>query len=86
VRLDQPVGTLFVRYTGEPAVNNIRIFAHCVEDRSRPQAPVSVTHVWSENGVRKTRHVQLDSPGEYEIEVKDEPVDESIDLACASRP
>jgi hypothetical protein len=84
VRLSEPARALFVRYTGEPAVNNVRLFAHCVDDQPRPSAPVLVTHVWSESGVRKSRQVKLDGPGKYEIEVSAEPVDESIEMAVPS--
>jgi len=84
VRLDEPVRALFVRYTGEPALNNLRIFAHCVEDRPRSGAPMVVTHEWTENGVRKTKQVQLDQPAAYEIVAEAEPVDESIEMAVPS--
>ena len=84
VKLDEPARTLFVRYVGEPAVNNIRIFAHCLEDRPLPSAPVLLTHEWSENGVRRSKQVRLEAPGEYDIEAGADPVDESIEMAIAS--
>ncbi|MEK7678416.1 MAG: right-handed parallel beta-helix repeat-containing protein [Verrucomicrobiota bacterium] len=84
VKLDEPVRSVFVRYTGEPAVNNLRIFAHCVEDRPRTTAPVVLTHEWSKNGARKTRQVKLDGPGEYEIEANADLADESIEMAIPS--
>ncbi len=85
VRLDEPARAILVRYTGEPAVNNLRIFAHCVEDRLRAQTPVVLTHEWSENGVRITKQVKLEGPSEYEIEVTADPADESIEMAIPSR-
>jgi hypothetical protein len=84
VRLDDPAREVFVRYTGDPAVNNIRLFAHCVDDRPRAPAPVLVTHAWTENGVRRSRQVRLDGPGEYEVEAKAEPVDEFIEIVIPS--
>src|SRR2546427_5538706 len=72
---------LLVRYIGEPALNNIRIYAHCLEERPRAFAPVLIMHAWSENGVRKTKQVQINGAGEYEIEAATEPVDEFIELA-----
>lgn len=84
VRLDEPAHTLFVRYTGEPAVNNIRIFAHCLEERPRASAPVILTHAWSENGVGRSKQVRLAGPGDYEIEAGANPVDESVEIAVPS--
>lgn len=84
VRLDEPVRKVFVRYTGDPAVNNVRLSAHCVEDLPRARAPLVLTHVWTESGVRKSKQAKLDGPGDYEIEVNAEPVDESIELAIPS--
>jgi hypothetical protein len=84
VKLNEPVRDLFVRYTGEPAVNNIRIYAHCLEDRPRRSAPMIVTHAWSENGLMRTRQVRLERPSEYEIETSAEPTDESVEIAIPS--
>ena len=86
VRLDEPAHALFVRYVGDPAVNNIRLFAHCLDDRPRASTPVILRHVWSEKGVQKSREVRLGGPGEYAIDVADDPVDESIELAIPSVP
>jgi hypothetical protein len=41
--------------------------------------------VWRENGVRKTRTVRRDGPGEYDVTTDVEPVDESIETAVPSR-
>lgn len=86
VKLDEPTRTVWFRYTGDPAVNILRLFAHCVEDRHRAQAPVVLTHEWSESGVRKTKQVKLDCPGEHTIEANAAPVDESIAMAVPSIP
>ena len=84
VRLDEPAKALFVRYFGNPAVNNFRIHAHCVDDRPRPSSPMVITHTWDENGVEKTQRVEVEGPGEYEIVAADEPVDKSIEIAVPS--
>lgn len=82
VKLPRPAREVYVRYSGEPALNNIRIFAHCLEDRPRASTAVFVTHAWKENGTRKTRQLQVE--GEYEIEAEVEPEDEFIELAVPS--
>lgn len=85
VKLDAPADRLFVRYVGDPALNNIRIYAHCL-DAGRPSAaPVTVTHAWREGGERRTHRVTLEGQNKYEINVSGEPEDESVELAVPSR-
>src|SRR5262249_42574886 len=33
VKLDRPARVVYLRYVGDPGVNNLRIYAHCIEDR-----------------------------------------------------
>ncbi len=84
VMLDRPVKHLFVRYDGEPAVNNFKIYAHCLDDYPKVASPVVVTHTWSEGGVEKTRRVTLERADQYEIVAGDDPVDRSIEIAVPS--
>jgi len=84
VQLERLAGKLFVHYVGDPAVNNFRIYAHCVDDNPRPTSPVVITHVWTDEDGQKTRQVELEEPSEYEIEAGPEPVDESIEIAVLS--
>jgi hypothetical protein len=85
VRLEAPAHTVFVRYTGDPAVNNIRLYGHCVEDRSQAPAALHVRHTWTENGASKSKSVELAGPGEYEINTGAEPLNESIELSVPSQ-
>jgi hypothetical protein len=84
VKLDTPARNVYIRYFGEPALNNIRIYAHCVEDRPRPSAPVRITHVWQENGKRRSRSITMKGPGSYQIIAANDPVDESIEMSVPS--
>ena len=84
VRLKKPARMVYLRYVGDPAVNNIRIYAHCVDDRPRSRKPVVITHVWTEAGARKSKSVRLKGPGGYEIVTAANPVDESIEIAVRS--
>jgi hypothetical protein len=86
IKLDAPTRTAFVRYAGDPAVNTIRIFAHCIDDRAPRPSPVAIKHVWKEDGVEKARTVTLDAPGPYEIDCAAEPENVSIELTVPSRP
>ena len=84
IRLDEPARQVYLRYTGDPAVNAIRIYAHCLEDEPRPAAPVHVTHTWRENGEPKSFQTELAEPGGYAITLDAEPENESIELAVPS--
>jgi hypothetical protein len=84
VQLEKPAEKLFVRYVGDPAVNNFRIYAHAVDDRPQAPSPVVITHVWSDREGQKSKRFELDGPGGYEVECGPEPVDESIEIAVPS--
>ncbi len=85
VRFDTPARTVFVRYMGDPAVNNVRLYAHCLDDTPRASAPLLVTHRWTESGEPKSKQVTLAGPSEYEIVTEAEPADESIEITVPSR-
>ena len=84
VKLDAPAKTVYLRYVGDPGVNNLRIFAHCVEDAAPAPSPVRITHAWKEKGVLKTKVVNLEKPGPYEVTTDDDPIDDSIEIAVPS--
>lgn len=84
VRLDRPARTVYVRYVGDPALNNIRVYAHCLDDQPSPTHSVVITHVWREDGVRKSRRVKLPGPDSYEIVTGAAPTNESIEIAVCS--
>ncbi len=84
IRLDEPAQRLYLRYVGDPALNNFHVYAHCVDD-GRPSAkPVTITHVWREPSGQKTQTVTLAQPGPYEIVAQDEPNCESIEIKVPS--
>jgi hypothetical protein len=86
VKLDAPAKTVFLRYVGDPGVNNLRIFAHCVADRPCAPSAVRITHAWRENGALKTKTVTLPGAGAYEVVADDEPEDASIEIAIPGGP
>jgi hypothetical protein len=86
VMLDEPAGTVYVRYVGDPAVNNLQIYAHCLDEGPRPDPPgIVVEHAWTEAGERKSRRIELDRPGEYEILAGADPMNESVEISVPSR-
>ena len=85
VKLDKPAGTVFIEYVGKPGVNNLRIYAHCVEDRPRPPTPVVITHKWTEGRAAKSKTVTFEKDaGAYEIVAEADPTDVSIELSVPS--
>ena len=84
VRLSKPAKTVFLRYTGDPGVNNLRIYAHCLPDAPFRRSPVAITHAWREAGELKTKTGRLAEPGTYEITVAADPVDEYVELSVPS--
>jgi hypothetical protein len=81
VKLDNPAKTVYIRYVGDPGVNSLRIYAHCVEENPPAPTPVSITHAWRERGNLKTKTVSLEKPGAYEIVAEDDPEDEYVELS-----
>ncbi len=84
VKLRKPARLVYVRYFGEPAVNNVRIYAHCIEEEERPSSPVTIKHAWSEGGLSRTRTIRMEKAGRYEIVTGSELVDEYIELSVPS--
>ena len=84
VRLEKPAETVYIRYTGAPAVNAVRIYAHCLEAKPRRESPIHLTHTWLEAGERKSATKTLDEQGDYSIDVSGQPENEAIELAVPS--
>jgi hypothetical protein len=85
VKLARPARVVYLRYVGDPAVNNLRIYAHCLDDRPRHGSRVVITHSWKEKGVLRSRKVAMRGRGSYEVTTAAEPENESIELAVASK-
>jgi hypothetical protein len=84
VRLDEPARAVYVRYVGDPALNNVQVYAHCLDDFRRSDSPVTITHAWTENGQAKTKTVTLSEAGRYDVTAGAEPRNEWIEIAVPS--
>jgi hypothetical protein len=82
--LAQPARTLFIRYTGDPALNNFAVYAHCLDQPPPESLPLQVVHTWTEQGAVKQAHRTLDSDGRYEVDVGNQPTNVSIELFVKS--
>jgi hypothetical protein len=85
VKLDVAARRLFLRYTGDPAVNNLRIYTHSVDDERPVASPVVITHQWIEAGELKTFSVTRDRPGAYVVITAGEPMNVFVELAIPSK-
>jgi hypothetical protein len=85
VRLKSPARQVLIRYTGDPGVNNVRIYTHAIDDKPRESSPVVVTHTWTENGQQQKKTLTLKEPTAYEIATQAEPANDSIELSIPSR-
>jgi hypothetical protein len=84
IRLDRPAERVYVRYVGDPALNNFHIYAHCLDDGRGSARPVTITHRWRQPDGPKSRTVRLAESGAYEVTTDAEPVCESIEIAVPS--
>lgn len=85
VVLQEPAKRVLVRYTGDPALNNFAIYAHCVPDGHHVDLPLDVTHTWKESGELKSHTQTVADDGDYQVIVGDEPENISIELSVRSR-
>ena len=82
--LDEPADAIYIRYVGEPALNNFRVYAHCVDDEAPRSSPVTITHVWREGDEEKTATVSK-RPGEtYLIRCRKRRENVSVTLSIPS--
>jgi hypothetical protein len=85
LKLNAPSRKVYLRYTGDPGVNNVRIYAHSVDDVPAVESPVVITHEWSENGERKSKSVTLDDAGTYEVVTHVDSENVSIEMSVPSK-
>jgi hypothetical protein len=84
VRLSAPANRVFVRYVGDPAINNVRLYAHVVDDSPPHPSSIQIRHGWREKGVLKTKSVTLRGPEPYTVTCEDNPEDEFIEMGVPS--
>lgn len=84
VRLETPAKVLYIRYVGDPAVNNVPTYAHCLDENPPRPAPVNITHTWLEDGSQRRATFSLQEPTSYEIVAGSEPEDVSVEISVPS--
>ncbi len=84
VRLDRPAKVVYVRYTGNPAVNVIRATLH-LTPKGKPQKAVRITHGYKLGGKVVEKVVEMKEPGDYTVKVDGKPENVFIKMASPSR-
>ena len=79
VPLSAPARTVYVRYTGDPACNAIRIYAHCRDPRPVNVGVLRVTHDYSLGDQRILKSVEAPaSGGTYIIDCPETPTNQAL--------
>ena len=86
IRLDAPASTVFVRYTGRPALDQIRATLHCVPATARPASTaVEITHAFKIAGQLIEKTVTMDRPGDYTVTCDGDPDNIYVRMAVPSK-
>jgi hypothetical protein len=87
VTLDKPARAVYVRYTGDPACNAVRIYAHCRDPRPANVGIVRVTHDYSIGDERILKSVEVPADGgSYSIDCPATPTNIALKLEVPHAP
>jgi hypothetical protein len=79
--LEAPARAVWVRYTGDPSCNAVRIYAHCRDPRPANTGVVRVTHDYSIGDERILKSVEVPAAGgSYRIECPSAPTNNAFRL------
>ena len=81
--LDKPAEQVYVKYTGNPGLNVIRVCLHLLPDEP-PQTNLRIVHGFSINGQLQTKTINLDKTGGYMVECDGEPENVFIEMTVPS--
>jgi len=85
--LDEPARAVYVRYTGDPGLNAIRIYAHCRDPRPANTGIVRVTHDYSIGDERIRKSVEVPAGGgSYTIDCPEAPANHALKLEIPHAP
>jgi hypothetical protein len=81
VILPEPVRKVWVRYTGDPSLNAVRIYAHCRDPRPVNTGVVQVTHDYSIGNERILKTVEVPAGGgSYTVDCPKAPTNHALKL------
>ena len=82
--LDTPAETVYLKYVGDPGLNQVWIYTHCLE--TAPLSPVQVTHGYALDGEPHEDSFTFAEVADYEIDCLAEPENRFIRFAAPSQP
>jgi hypothetical protein len=77
--LDAPMATVYLKYIGDPGLNQIWIYAHCLE--SAATSPIHVTHGFEIEGKLQEEEQLLSKAMTYEVDCASEPTNRYLRFA-----
>jgi hypothetical protein len=86
VVLDAPAETVYLKYVGDPAVNQIWVYAHCLGRTVSKDSQVRVTHSYIDNGTLREPNFLFDKDTSYSIECLAGPDNRYIRFELPSQP
>ena len=82
--LDRPAETIYLKYIGDPGLNQIWIYAHCLEPA--PSSVVEVIHGYEIDGDLHEATFSFTEETDYEIDCPSEPENRFIRFAVDNQP
>ncbi len=83
VVLDRPAEQVYVKYTGKPGLNTIRACLHLLPKKPQ-QTRVRIVHGYRIENQLQRKTIELNEPGGYTVECKDEPENVFIEISVPS--
>ena len=83
VVLDEPASEVYVKYTGDPALNTMRACLHLISDKPMGKA-VRIVHGYRIGDELHRKRIDLVGPAAYTIECDDEPENVFIEISVPS--
>ncbi len=84
VILERPEEQVYVKFTGNPALNTIRACLHLLPKRL-PKSNIRIEHGYSIDGCGQKETVALDRPGSYSVDCISEPENIFIKISVPSK-
>ncbi len=78
---ETPIPALFFRVEARPALNQLRMTAHCVRTDPTPSSPWQITHRWTAGGEAREQTIVVDQQETYTVNVTDAAEGQSIEFA-----
>ncbi len=78
---DAPVPAVFYRVDARPALNQLRMTAHCVRGEPLPPSPWRITHRWTSGGEAREQTVDGAQQEAYSVKVDGVPESQSMEFA-----